>query len=277
MNKPISPPVSNSCATFKILELPGGFEMKVTLTELRQRFDRDGVVVLPDFLNESELVPIRHELDAYYAPLAPRVETIHNGKGELGKYACDVIAWHALRENNEVFQALASQSRLAEITEITLGGGFSASDGMAMYSIGGGRGQAWHQDCPPGDNQGFNLNRLFYTDDVSLDDGAIVVVPGSHRFGRIPPGGHQDPMEGELVLTPRAGTLVLLHGHVYHRVTPNLNMKPRVSVNFRAFPAGVSKDVNCIGVYRNGSVNFCDKPKMHDGTPAEMPMTQAGN
>jgi hypothetical protein len=62
------------------------------------------------------------------------------------------------------------------------------------------------------------------------------------------------------VLTPRAGTLVLLHGHVYHRVTPNLTDKPRNSVNFRALPAGVPDWVTCVAVYRNGRTRFCDTP-----------------
>jgi hypothetical protein len=39
-------------------------------------------------------------------------------------------------------------------------------------------------------------------------------------------------------------------------------------VNFRAFPKGVPTQVTCIGVYRNGMVNFCDQAKQHDGTPA---------
>ena len=116
----------------------------------------------------------------------------------------------------------------------------------------------------------FNLNRLFYTDDVSLADGAIVFVPGSHLTGRIPPGGHQDPLPGERVLEPRAGTLVLLHGHCYHRVTPNLNQKPRTSINLRSFPSGTPTTVTCVGVYRNGEVNFCDTNKTHDGKPAAM-------
>jgi hypothetical protein len=42
----------------------------------------------------------------------------------------------------------------------------------------------------------------------------------SHKLGRILLGGHQDPIEGEVILTPTAGTLVLLSGHVFHRVTP---------------------------------------------------------
>ena len=160
-----------------------------------------------------------------------------------------------------------------DATEAVLGCGYTAPGSLVMYYVVGGQGQAWHQDCLADDTTAFNLNRLIYTDDITVEHGAIVVVPGSHKLGRIPPGGHQDPMEGEVVLAPSAGTLIFLNGQVFHRVTPNLNPKPRVSTNFRAFPAGIPSSVTCIGVYRNGAVNFCDGAKMYDGTPAEMMQT----
>ena len=104
--------------------------------------------------------------------------------------------------------------------------------------------------------QQFNLNRLFYLQDTEVDDGAVVVVPGSHRMGRISPGAPQAPIPGEVMLTPRAGTLVLLHGHIYHRVTPNVSLRPRVSVNLRAYPADVPREITRIGLYRNAAYDF---------------------
>ena len=178
-----------------------------------------------------------------------------------------------MSEGNAAFVALNEMRELAEVTEALLDGGYTTNpNGLVMYSVGGGRGQAWHQDCPPGgpECKEFNLNRLIYTDDVALADGAVVFVPGSHRFGRIPSGGHQEPIEGEITLEPRAGTVIFLHGHVYHRVTPNLNRKPRTSINLRAYPAGTDAAVNCVGVYRNGDVNFCETFKQHDGKPAQL-------
>ena len=56
-----------------------------------------------------------------------------------------------------------------------------------MWSVGGGKGQAWHQDCPPDDPSRFNLNRLLYLQDTEFDDGAVVVVP------RLPPHGENLP------------------------------------------------------------------------------------
>lgn len=236
---------------------------------MQEEFQRSGVLVLPRFYAEAELHPVRAEMDAYFADILTRAnEMLASSRAGQENFACDVVPWDPIQENNQAFLEFVRHRRLAQVTEMVLGPGYVDGGSLVMFSVGGGQGQAWHQDCPPDNPADFNLNRLIYPANVSLEDGAIVVVPGSHRRGRIPPGGHQDFIAGEVVLTPEAGTLVLLNGHVFHRVTPNLNRLPRVSVNFRAFPAGTPPDVTCIGIYRNGTVNFCDKAKMHDGTPA---------
>jgi hypothetical protein len=226
-------------------------------------------VILPGILSESQMIPLRRECVEYFRPLQATALAVNNGTNEkTSKFACDVIPWDAVSQGNAEFIRLNRDPMLRKVTELVIGPGFTEAGSLIMFSVAGGRGQAWHQDCPKTDGAGFNLNRLFYPEDISPADGAVVVVPGSHRRGTIPPGGHQESIEGEIPLTPRAGTLILLHGQCYHRVTPNLNSKPRVSINLRAFPAGVSKDVTCIGVYRNGTVNFCAQHKNHDGTAA---------
>lgn len=249
---------------FPILDPLAGETRLATAAEIAAEFHRTGVVVFPGFFDANDLAPVNRELCAHHATLTP---TVGHAAAE---FACDIVPWDPCREGNRTFQRFRDSERLRLVTDAALGPGWTAPGSLVMYSVAGGRGQAWHQDCPAdrGDARAFNLNRLIYTEDVALADGAIVFVPGSHRAGRIPPGDHQEPMAGEVTLEPRAGTLVFLHGHVFHRVTPNRNHKPRVSVNFRAFPAGTPPSVTCIGVYRNGSVNFCDQPKQHDGTPA---------
>jgi ectoine hydroxylase-related dioxygenase (phytanoyl-CoA dioxygenase family) len=224
---------------------------------LRDQFDRDGLIVVEDFLSREDCDRVNAALDAKYAEWRAEARQVH----ELGDaYACDVLAWDPVREEHETFCDLAANERLAALTGEVLGEGFGTQTSLVMFSVPGGRGQAWHQDCPPEEVGLFNLNRLIYARDASFEKGAIVVVPGSHRFGVIPPGDNQGSIEGELVLTPSAGTLILLHGHVFHRVTPNLTAEPRNSINLRALPAGVPDWVTCVGVYRNGRARFCDTP-----------------
>ena len=57
------------------------------------------------------------------------------------------------------------------------------------------------------------------------------------------------------MLTPRKGTLVLIHGHAWHRVLPIKNQH-RVSTNFRAMPADTPDDITDICVYRNMRYQF---------------------
>ena len=254
--------------TFKIQDPRSGEIQNVNAGELKRLFDQEGVIVFPAFY-DKELDAVNREMEQFFAPYQAEADAKSGVSEGASKHGCDVIPWNPLETNNEVFRALRDGEKLVETTSAVLGQGFTAPSSLVMFCVGGGRGQAWHQDCPAGEGEGYNLNRLIYTEDVDRQAGSIVFVPGSHRTGRIPPGGHQDPMPNEVVLEPRAGTLVFLHGHVFHRVTPNLYLKPRISVNFRAYPKGVDPDVNCIGVYRNEEVYFCDTPKHHDGSPAD--------
>ncbi|MFZ4508268.1 MAG: phytanoyl-CoA dioxygenase family protein [Fimbriimonas sp.] len=230
---------------------------------MRESFASLGYVVVEDFLSEAECAMLNEALDTKYAQWQAEARKVH----DLGDaFACDVLAWDPVLEGHPVFCEVAASERLAQITEEVLGEGFGTQSSLIMFSIPGGRGQAWHQDCPPDEVGLFNLNRLLYPHDASLERGAIVIVPGSHLQGPIPPGEHQESLPGELVLTPRAGTLILLHGHVYHRVTPNLTVEPRNSVNFRALPPGVPEWVTCVAVYRNGRARFCATPEFAPAT-----------
>jgi ectoine hydroxylase len=227
------------------------------LQEIRETFDRDGFVVLPDFLDPAMTQALNAEIDAYYEPLLGGTKAIEGQRPDnFMQFECDVISWDPCIEGNPVFIKQKDNAQLAEVTAACLGEEFSAPSCLVMLATAGGKGQAWHQDCTHEDASRFNLNRLLYTHDMALENGAIVVVPGSHRAGKIPPGGNQESIPGEVVLIPTAGTLVLLSGHVYHRVTPNHTQEPRLSINFRAYPAGVTADVCNVAVYRGGTYDF---------------------
>jgi len=58
-------------------------------------------------------------------------------------------------------------------------------------------------------------------------------MPGTHKKGLLPPGQPDADMDGQMVLELKKGTLLMLHGHCWHRVLPIKNAK-RVSTNFRS-------------------------------------------
>ena len=174
----------------------------------------------------------------------------------IQKSATEVVPWFPFREGNNVFDVIEKDPRLVQLTQAILGDGWEKLYFMAMFSKHGTKGQAWHQDSPPEDHDRFNLNRLLYTHDIDeTTGGQTIVYPQTHKEGAISIGDPHENLEGQVVLSPKKGTLVLLHGHAWHRVLP-VKGAYRVSSNSRAIPHGTSEDITDIAVYRNMRYRF---------------------
>ncbi|MBT8140974.1 MAG: phytanoyl-CoA dioxygenase [Gammaproteobacteria bacterium] len=168
----------------------------------------------------------------------------------------EVIPWFPQQDGIKIFDRIQQHKALNLLTEQILGPKWRSLDCMVMFSKQGTAGQAWHQDCPPENPQIFNLNRLVYTHDITQETGGqIVVVKGSHKLGLLPASEYDQSFENEICLSPNKGDVLLLHGHLWHRVKP-VTGAYRVSTNYRSIPAGTPDNVTDICVYRNMLYRF---------------------
>jgi ectoine hydroxylase len=174
----------------------------------------------------------------------------------IKKSSTDVIPWFPQQTGNALFDDVQNHQSIIAITESLMGLDWSTQDAMVMYSKPGSNGQAWHQDCPPENPNHFNLNRLVYTSDITEQTGGFIVVrPRTHRVCPISSGDLHEDFVDQVVLKPTKGSLILLHGHTWHRVTHTLN-SPRLSINFRCIPRCVPSNITDICVYRNMRYQF---------------------
>ena len=73
-------------------------------------------------------------------------------------------------------------------------------------------------------------NTVWMLDDFTTENGAVRMVPGSHRWGKLPQDVLADlkaPHPEEILLTGRAGTVVVMNAHMWHGGTANRTDRPR--------------------------------------------------
>ena len=77
------------------------------------------------------------------------------------------------------------------------------------------------------------FNTVWMLDDFTLENGALRAVPGSHRSGRRP----QDVVDPksrhpeEVLITGRAGDLVVMNSHLWHGGAANRTAHPRLALH----------------------------------------------
>jgi hypothetical protein len=85
------------------------------------------------------------------------------------------------------------------------------------------------------DDQGYWVcNSLWMLDDFTTENGSLRVVPGSHRSGRRPQevlADPQAPHADEVLVTGRAGDVVIMNSHLWHGGTANLSDRPRLALH----------------------------------------------
>jgi len=232
------------------------------LSNVLTDFKRDGYVVIEKFFATG----LMDELDRLIRDhFGENPDYLHDNEF-LDQAQTEVIPWFPQNEGVGAFDAIDQDSRFLELSEAILGKGWSSQYSMVMFSKQGTSGQAWHQDCAPDSPALFNLNRLVYTNDITDEiGGQTVIVPGSYKKGLLPAGDPVGEFGDQVVLRPRKGTLVLLHGHAWHRVLP-IKGRYRYSTNYRAAPAGTPDDVTDVCVYRNMRYQFSTSSVVEERT-----------
>ncbi len=201
---------------------------------LKADFDRDGFVVVRQFLSGGELLELERELGRYIAQVVPTLADAHafyhdrNDPGSLKQLqhmGCDPF-FEAYRRNPH-WRQLAARL-LGEAADAQEPEWFNKPPGCD------------HPTPPHQDNYYFcldppNVATLWLAlDDVDEDNGCLRYVAGSHRCGIRPHGRTEvlgfsqgitdygsDDRNAERAVHLRVGDLVAHHGNTIHRADPN--------------------------------------------------------
>jgi ectoine hydroxylase-related dioxygenase (phytanoyl-CoA dioxygenase family) len=106
----------------------------------------------------------------------------------------------------------------------------------------------WGSAVSPGDYQ--ICNSIWMLDDFTPENGATRIVPGSHRWARLPKDDMLDarqPHPDEILVLGSAGTAVIFNSHLWHGGTQNRTGQPRRALH----SAFVLRDKEQQTIFRN--------------------------
>ncbi len=196
----------------------------------RRQLDEDGFVVLPGFFDAKLQTALRNRIEELFLAEGDRAGS--EFKQEPGSRRLANLV-----DKGDVFHGAIVEPMLLVYVRHVLGpqiklSSLNARSAEPQTS----RRQPLHADMGAvADERGFWVcNTVWLLDDFTADNGSIRVIPGSHRWGRLPQDELSDllaPHPQEVLLTGRAGDVFVMNAHMWHGGTENRTQRSRLALH----------------------------------------------
>ena len=192
----------------------------------KRRLDQDGYLVLENFMSQELLDEIRRRIEEIFIEEGDRAGSEFKQEPQTRRLA-------NLVNRGEIFQHVIAMPRILECIAHVLGPEFKLS---SLNARSANPHSDWVQPlhCDAGaipDALGYWVcNSVWLLDDFTTENGAIRMVPGSHRWGKLPQEVLADPVAphpDQVLLTGNAGDVVIMNTHMWHGATANRTAAPR--------------------------------------------------
>ena len=200
------------------------------LTEAEKAFlDENGYLPLRGLLSAEQVVALRDRFDELVAAEGDAAGSeVHQ---EAGTQRLSNLV-----DKGAVFEVCISHPKVMAAMRHVLGSEFrlSSLNGRAALSGYGLQGlhSDWGKGVEPGDY--YVCNSVWLLSDFSEDNGATRVIPGSHKSRQHPRDVLDDPTvphPDQVVLTEKAGTVVIFNAHTWHGGTLNRTNEKRYGLH----------------------------------------------
>jgi ectoine hydroxylase-related dioxygenase (phytanoyl-CoA dioxygenase family) len=207
------------------------------LRQLRKDLHQFGFCLVEDALSEEQLQVMRTRLlEQAEGERLAGVAFMYSGGAGTGMTTHATQFVMNLMNKGDCFVGLAEHDPAAvqagplieQLVHETLGEEFIYNNILSIIAYPGGQPQKLHQDVPLQTEFPILLNQFVILDDVDYSNGATLMIPGSHRI-MYESGNHRPvkKLPPPISLEAKAGTIVLMNGHILHGTGVNQTDKPR--------------------------------------------------
>ncbi len=234
---------------------------------LHAQFIRDGHCCIEGVIGPDEIGAIRENVarDVREHSILPPPQGYVPGFLRFNQALAPYLASPKLMEVVETL--FGPHSRISMVTGSINGPGIPRGDLHADWPFN--QKNASHIPAPYPDAPMHVLTMWMLTD-FTHDNGATIIIPGSHRLSDHPrKGGEIDPRQpypGEQRLLGKAGSVAMLDTRMWHAIAPNVTSEDRVAVIVRYAPWWLNLDP-----LRPGTVDRADIVEANNGVESPVP------
>ncbi|MBM7789661.1 phytanoyl-CoA dioxygenase family protein [Tenggerimyces flavus] len=213
-----------------------------------ENVDRDGFFLVEELISAADCARFADRLQEYAAGSRPLPAGVELQREPLARQQADGLDIRKISGlwGDDLFRSLISSEEITGRVRALVGGDlrlYRADALMKPPSVGSEKGV--HQDSPYWPIEPMSLWSCWIPfDDATIDNGCMMVVPGSHRAGALPhentahdyvvPQTHYDV--DKLVHVPMArGTGLFFHSLLVHATAANQSGSPRRAVTMSYF------------------------------------------
>ena len=239
-------------------------------TEIRDR----GFCVLPGVISESRC----EQIAASVSQTVERLSQQYPSPEQIGFVP-------GLINHDQSFAEYLAAPRVLDLCEELLGHNIRITFTSAIINHPGNHRGNWHSDWPfnqsnaghvaaPYPDRIMHLTTLWMITDFTLDNGATLIVPGSHRESSNPTaadwdGPTNEPFSAEYSALGSAGSVLVMDSRMWHATSPNTTDADRVALAVRYGPWWLDTEI-----LRPGSATrqqMVDEPGLSDNQVPSLP------
>ena len=191
------------------------------------RMGRDGYTIVEDLLDAATLAEVR-------AGVAAHLGT-YRGRNAFEGFTTERI--YTLVGRGKVFERIAEDETVLALVGRFLAPNFLLSAAQAIQIHPGEAEQGLHSDDSfykvPRPRAALSVSMICAIDDFTAENGATVVVPGSHAWGAIDQSNLPKALAEKRAIVMKAGSAIVFPGTLVHGGGANKSKAPRLAITYQ--------------------------------------------